>query len=180
MTIPFIVALILAGLILILFEFFTPTFGPLAALGVMALAGAVWLAFTISTATGVTLIVCMAIGVPIYVALLMKNLHRLPGAKNMFLEKVTDMTATGTPDAAALEAFVGKTGTAETLLRPSGDGQGRWQASIGGGRERDHRERHAHQGDRLARNGRGGAADRGCGQAIGQQPIGEAGRTVKL
>ena len=150
MTIPFIVALILAGLILILFEFFTPTFGPLAALGVMALAGAVWLAFTISTATGVTLIVCMAIGVPIYVALLMKNLHRLPGEKHVPREghrydRHGHARCRGTRGVRGQDRHRGD--VAEAL----GRGQGRWQASIGGGRERDHRERHAHQGDRLAR-----------------------------
>jgi membrane-bound serine protease (ClpP class) len=119
-TIAFIVLLILAGFVLILFELLTPTFGPLAAMGLAAFGGAVYLGFTISTAAGVILLLAMLVVVPAYVVLLVRSLPRLPGAKKLFLEKVPSLTATGMPDAAALEPLVGKVGTAETMLRPSG------------------------------------------------------------
>jgi membrane-bound serine protease (ClpP class) len=119
-TIAFIVLLILAGLVLLLFELLTPTFGPLAVMGLAAFGGAVWLGFTLSPEAGVILLIALLIAVPAYVVFLVRSLPRLPGAKKLFLEKVPSLTASGTPDAASMESLVGKTGTAETLLRPSG------------------------------------------------------------
>jgi membrane-bound serine protease (ClpP class) len=119
-TIALIVLLVLAGLVLFLFELLTPTFGPLAAMGLAAFAGAVWLAFTISPVTGVIVLIALLVAVPAYVVFLVRSLPKLPGAKKLFLEKVPQLTATGMPDAAAMESLVGKTGMAETLLRPSG------------------------------------------------------------
>jgi membrane-bound ClpP family serine protease len=118
--IALIVLLILAGMVLILFELLTPTFGPLAAMGLAALVAAVWIGFRLSTTTGVALLLAEVVLVPAYVVFLVRALPRLPGAKKLFLEKVPSLTATGTPDAQAMELLVGKTGTAETQLRPSG------------------------------------------------------------
>lgn len=119
-TIALIFLLVLAGLVLLLFELLTPTFGPLAALGIAALVGAVWLAYTISGTFGTILLLVLVVIVPVYIAMIIRKLPNLPGAKNLFLKNVTHTTASGTPDAQALELLVGKIGKAETLLRPSG------------------------------------------------------------
>jgi membrane-bound ClpP family serine protease len=119
-TIALIVLLILAGLVLLLFELLTPTFGPLAAMGLAALVGAVWLGFTLSGPAGVILLIALLVFTPAYIVFLVRMLPRLPGSRKLFLEKVPTLTATGTPDAEALEGLVGKIGKAETLLRPSG------------------------------------------------------------
>ena len=120
-TVGIIIALVIAGLVLLLLEILTPSFGVLAAMALAALAAAVYLCFTrINSTVGVAAIVVLIIGVPAYLVALVKALPKLPIGQKFFLRKARDGAATGTPDASELEAMLGKTGTAETALRPSG------------------------------------------------------------
>jgi membrane-bound serine protease (ClpP class) len=120
LAIAMMVLLILASLVLLLFEFLTPTFGPLAILALASAAGAVAVAASISRTLAVVLTVSLLIGLPVYVVLMIRLLPRLPLAKGLFLQKAPDATGTALPDAVALDSLVGKEGAAETMLRPSG------------------------------------------------------------
>ena len=119
-TIALIVLLILAAMVLILFELLTPTFGPLAAMALAALVGAVWLAFTISPLTGLVLIAALLFGMPTYVVLLVRLLPRSAMGRRLFLGKTPRATADAAPEAPAVQALVGRTAVAETMLRPAG------------------------------------------------------------
>jgi len=117
--IPIIIALLVAGLVLLLLEILTPTFGILIALGAISLAAAVWLCFRISSALGLVMIVALVITVPVYLVALVKWLPMSPLGKKLFLRKAPK-PAVATPEAAEHEALVGRTGLAESLLRPTG------------------------------------------------------------
>jgi membrane-bound serine protease (ClpP class) len=119
-TISFIILLLLAALVMFLLEILTPTFGVLAVMGIAALAGAVWFSFAISTTVGVVMIVAIVIVVPIYFVVMVRYLPRLPLTRKLFLDRVPNPAGSGTPKADKYESLVGKTGTAETQLRPSG------------------------------------------------------------
>jgi len=120
MTVAWIILLLLAALVFILFELLTPTFGVLAALALAALVGAVWLAFAKGAVPGVAVLVIGLFGVPLYVMALVRWLPKSRMGKSLFLSKVPDSTGAGTPTASQYAGLVGKTGTAETLLRPGG------------------------------------------------------------
>jgi membrane-bound serine protease (ClpP class) len=126
-TIGIIVLLILAGLVFILFELLTPTFGPLAVLGLASLAGAGYFAFQVSSLAGIGVTVGMLLGVPVYIVLLVKYLPHTPLGRTLFLAQAPSADAAATPEAPKLDSLVGHVGVAETVLRPSGavrvDGQ---------------------------------------------------------
>jgi membrane-bound serine protease (ClpP class) len=120
LAIALTVLLVIGSLVFVFFEIITPTFGPLAALGVASAVGAVAVAATVSRTAAVVLAIGLVVALPAYVILLVKLMPRLPLAKGLFLQKVPDATGAASPDAATLESLVGKEGLAETLLRPSG------------------------------------------------------------
>lgn len=127
-TILYILALLIAALLLILFELVTPSFGLLTIFGLLAAGGAVWLAFSISRTLGYVLLVALVLGLPAYYILLIRWIPRTRLGQRFFLKPRGDrMKATGTPEAEHTDSMVGRTGTAETYLRPSGavriDGQ---------------------------------------------------------
>ena len=119
-TIAIVVLLILAGMVMIFFEFLTPTFGPLAVMGLACLGGAAWQCFTISTFAGVISIAAMLVGLPVYILAMVRIMPRLPLTRSLFLHKFPVSTASGSPVTPELLDLVGKTGVAETLLRPGG------------------------------------------------------------
>jgi membrane-bound serine protease (ClpP class) len=119
-TISYVVLLLLAAMVMFLLEILTPTFGVLAVMGIAALGVAVWFAFTISPGTGLVVIVGILVGMPIYLVFMVRYLPRLPLTRKLFLDRVTGVAGTGTPKAARYESLVGKTGEAETQLRPAG------------------------------------------------------------
>lgn len=122
-----IIVLVISGLAFLLLEIITPMFGVLVGLGLMALSGAVWLAFTVSQLMGMLMLFAMVIVIPAYLVLVVKFLPRSPLGRRMFLGKAPEATAAATPEAPRHEVLVGKEGVAETPLRPSGairiDGQ---------------------------------------------------------
>jgi membrane-bound serine protease (ClpP class) len=119
-TIAIIVACILAAMIFFLFEFLTPTFGPLAVMGLISLCGAVWAAYTISPTVAIVLGVAMGPVTLIYIIILLKVVPKTRFGRKLFLDKVSDVAASGAPAAAELAAMIGKTALAETTLRPGG------------------------------------------------------------
>ncbi len=120
MTLAYIIGLLLAAMVLILFDFLMGTLGLLAILAVAAMAGAAWLGFTESTGLGIGVIVFVIIGMPAYVAALVKFLPRTRWGHKLYVPKVPPSSGTGTPSAGGFVSLVGKTGTAETLMRPAG------------------------------------------------------------
>ena len=119
-TIATIAALLLAGLVLLLLEVLTPAFGMLAAGAIAALVAAIWVCFTISPSLGMVMIVVVVVGVPTYLVYLVKVLPRTPLGRRLFLRKAPKGTGDGTPEAEELRRLIGRTGKAETALRPSG------------------------------------------------------------
>lgn len=119
-TLSLIVALILAAMVLFLLEILTPSFGLLGALAVAALVWVVLLVFDVGTTLGWVVMLSLIVVVPAYLFVLVKWLPRTPLGRRVFLKRVKDATGAGTPETAKHESLVGKTGLAETDLRPSG------------------------------------------------------------
>lgn len=119
-TIAFIVLFLVVGFLLFLFELLTPSFGVFTALGLFAIGLAVYQAFTISPVLGIVLLVALIFAIPAYFILLIKLLPRSRFGGKLFLHKAPDAGGGAAPEAEKHDALVGKTGTAETQLRPSG------------------------------------------------------------
>jgi len=119
-TIAFIVLFLVVGFLLFLFELLTPSFGVFTALGLAAMVLAVYQAFTISPVLGIVLLVALIFTIPAYFILLIKLLPRSKFGGKLFLSKVPDAGGGAAPEAEKHDALVGKTGTVETQLRPSG------------------------------------------------------------
>ena len=120
MTISLIVGLILVSMVLILFDFLTGTLGLLATVALAALIGAIWLGFTQSAGLGIVVLAVVVLGMPVYVIMLIKFLPRTRWGSKLFVPKVPPSSGSGTPSAVDFPALVGKTGLADTLLRPAG------------------------------------------------------------
>lgn len=119
-TFLIIVALIVAGLVLLMLEILTPSFGLLAAGAVAALCGAVYMCYTVNPGLGIGVLVVLLVGVPCYLVFMVKWLPTTTIGQHLFLKRVSHAEGEGVPDADDLAAMVGQTGTTETLLRPSG------------------------------------------------------------
>ena len=119
-TVVLIAFLILLGLILFTFELVTPSFGLLTVLAVSAFGLAAWQAFMLSSMFGVILIVVLLVAVPAYLISMVKYLPKTRLGSWIFLKSAEAAGTDGTPEADDNAALVGKTGTTETLLRPSG------------------------------------------------------------
>ncbi len=119
-TVALIVFCMVAGMLLVLAELLTPSFGLIASLALAAFGGAIWLSFGISATLGWTMLVTVLVGLPFYLWFLVRALPHLPGGRSLFLKQTPVSTATGAPDAELHKAMIGKIGTAETMLRPGG------------------------------------------------------------
>ncbi|MBN1555593.1 MAG: hypothetical protein JXA11_12680 [Phycisphaerae bacterium] len=111
---------LLAAAVCFLLEVCTPSFGVLAFLGLASFAGAVVFGFRINMFVGMMVILGCLIVTPIYLYFLVKLLPKTPLGKRLFLRAAPDATNDAAPESAILASLVGKTGVAETLLRPSG------------------------------------------------------------
>ncbi len=116
----YIIALIIAGLLFLGLEFITPTFGVLAFFAVASFIGAIWLGFTISPLAGVLLIVGLLIGVPLWLLFVVRFLPKSPLSRKLFLKQAPKEPGAGIPESDKYNSLVGKIGTAETTLRPTG------------------------------------------------------------
>jgi membrane-bound serine protease (ClpP class) len=115
-----ILILLLAGAVLFLVEVLTPAFGLLAVLGVAALGGAVFFSFRVSAYLGGAVLGGCLVGTPFYLYGMVKLLPTTPLGRKLFLKRARDASHEATPDADELAALVGRTGVAESILRPSG------------------------------------------------------------
>lgn len=130
------IGLILAAMILGLFELLIPSFGLITAAAIACVCGAIYIAFTISPTFGLAMVAFCVIAAPLYIVAVIRFLPRTSVGRRLFLKAVPPATGSGTPDVDQFKQLVGKTGTADTSLRPSGivviDGQ-RIQASAEAG-----------------------------------------------
>ncbi len=116
-----IVALILAGLLLLAVELCTPTFGVLAIAGVLCLGGGVYLCFTINPVAGLGSVLGLIVIVPLWLWVVVKVLiPRTFVGRILQLTPRTPAPGEGTPLAEAQKSLLGKQAVAETSLRPSG------------------------------------------------------------
>ena len=118
--IEYMIALILAGMVFLLLEIITPTFGLLAVLGIASFAGAVAVAFAISPVLGVIMTAGLLFLVPAYLVITVKFLPKSPLGRRLFLRGARNATGEATPEASEHKSLVGKTGVAESILRPTG------------------------------------------------------------
>jgi membrane-bound serine protease (ClpP class) len=115
-----VVALVVAGLVFIIVEILTPTFGVVALMSVAALAGAIWVAFDANQWFGITTLAVLLVGVPFYVVGMVRYLPRSPIGRRFFLAQAAEAEAAAVPEADQLRSFLGRETVAETDLRPSG------------------------------------------------------------
>ena len=115
-----VAALILAALILTMLEILTPSFGILGGLAVVAAAAAIVVAWHESSLAGLALLIALIVAAPLYLVFLVKWLPRTPMGRKLFLKNRIADPGEGTPEADVLEDMIGKIGTTETMLRPSG------------------------------------------------------------
>ncbi|MBN1943839.1 MAG: hypothetical protein JW849_11150 [Phycisphaerae bacterium] len=115
-----IVACLIAGAVCFLLEICTPSFGVLAFLGLASLAGAAVFGFRVNMFAGMMVILGCLLVTPVYLYVLVRLLPNTPLGRRLFLRAAPAADNTAVPESAALAALVGKTGTAESLLRPSG------------------------------------------------------------
>jgi len=113
-----IIALLLAAMMLIVAEFFIPVMGIVAIAAVLAIAGAVTLAFMHDGTAGTLLLLGVLVFFPIYIALLIRALPNSPLGKRAFLKQAE--AGRLTPEQESLAQLVGQEGVAETPLRLSG------------------------------------------------------------
>lgn len=117
-----ILVLLIAALVMFILEIVTPTFGVLIAIGLAALGGAIYVAFTIHEAFGLVMLVVTIVLIPTYLVMVVRLLPDSPLGKKLFLKAAEwkDTPGEGTPAAAEESTLVGKEGVAETYLRPVG------------------------------------------------------------
>ena len=115
-----IVVLILAAMVLAMLEILTPSFGLIGALAAACVAGAIYTAWTLSSVFGIVLLIGVIVATPLYLVFLVRWVPRTRFGQKLFLKRIVVDLGEGTPEADMLEHMIGKTGTAETMLRPSG------------------------------------------------------------
>ncbi len=111
---------ILLGLVLMLLEIITPTFGVLFGLGLMSFAVAIWRGFAVDATLGWTLLIALLAAIPAYFVILVKFLPHSPLGRHIFLGKAPSAQNDAAPESPRLSELVGKQGRAETPLRPGG------------------------------------------------------------
>ena len=115
-----IIALLIAGLLLLVLEILTPSFGILVGMAILALAAASWLTYQENAVVGVIMMVVLFVLVPAYLIAVVKYLPKSRLGRRLVLGETRHDRGEGMPEAAQDLSLVGKTGTAETTLRPSG------------------------------------------------------------
>ena len=115
-----IIVLVAASLVIFLLEILTPTFGILAILGIIAIVSAIVTAFSVSAVLGIAMTAGALVLIPAYMIMLVRLLPKTPLGRHMFLGPRAQATAEGTPLAQELFGLIGKTGQADTMLRPTG------------------------------------------------------------
>ncbi len=115
-----IIVMLVVAAVMFLLEVCTPSFGILASVGVCAIGGAIYYAFRINSVVGFLVLLGSLIGTPFYLYFMVRLLPNTPLGRRLFLKQAKDATRGATPEADELAELVGKTGVAESSLRPSG------------------------------------------------------------
>ncbi len=111
-----LILLIAAALVLIVIEAFLPTHGVLGGLGVLLVIGAIYLGFTINTATGAIVFAGSAIAAPVMTILVLKTWQRSPIGRRITLNATT-------PPMEHEQIRIGDVGTTVSTLRPMGEAE---------------------------------------------------------
>ncbi|MCE5279276.1 MAG: NfeD family protein [Planctomycetaceae bacterium] len=119
-TVTLIIVMAILAIVLMTFELITPSMGLLTIMASIAAAVAVWQAFTLGNLAGVLVLLGLLGFGGLYLWVFVKVLPNTRVGNWLYLKNVKVSAGEGTPDAAAFESMVGKTGLAETMLRPSG------------------------------------------------------------
>ena len=113
--------LLLGGAVLLVLEFFVPSAGSLGGLAAICLVAAVIIGFTVSTGTGILILILVMIGVPALLALMIKVWPLTPIGRRLFLSPPTgDEVEPYREENARLRDYVGHTGIATTKMLPAG------------------------------------------------------------
>lgn len=115
-----VLVLVLAAAVFFAAEICTPIFGLLAGLGLACIAAAVWVGFRLNATFGLVLLIALVVLTPVYLAQLVRVLPKTRFGKRLFLKEARQGAGDATPEADDLKHLVGRRGTAETTLRPSG------------------------------------------------------------
>ncbi len=118
--ITLIVILVLGGLALVVAEVCTPAFGMLAVAAMACLVAAVYHCFRINPVFGLVAVLVLLVGLPVYLAYMIKLFPKTPLGKRLSLRKVESSVGAGVPDATAHADLMGAEGLTLSVLRPSG------------------------------------------------------------
>lgn len=112
--------LLVMAFLLIFLELVIPSFGTIALASAACFAVSVFLAFQHSAFAGFLFVGIILAGVPVAVTLAVKLFKKSPLGKRMILAGPSSEMSGGGAGPEDLTVLVGKTGTAKTVLRPSG------------------------------------------------------------
>lgn len=119
-TLGYMLASVATGLVCLLLEIVTPSFGILAGAAIAAFVSAIVLGFYIDPLLGLLMIVLAMAMIPLYLYGVVKILPKSPLGRKLFLRSAKKADGDATPEAEKYLSLVGKSGVAETTLRPSG------------------------------------------------------------
>jgi len=119
-TVLLIVVLAVAAMALIVVEICTPMFGLLALLAIGAAGWAVYLCYAINGVAGIVATIVALIGLPAFSIAAVKIIPKTALGSRLGLKRERVRAGEGTPEAASLSQYVGRTTNTESVLRPSG------------------------------------------------------------
>jgi len=109
----------LAGIALMMVEIFVPAYNMIGLIGLGVLGYGLYRLFLISETAGFVGVVVLAIALPTAVVITVKNWHRTPAGRYISYPNPR-LTEEDRMPRSELEALLGKTGRAMTILRPVG------------------------------------------------------------
>ncbi len=112
--------LILGGMLLIFAEVCTPTFGTLAAAALVCFAFAIYYCFSISSLFGLVATIVTLIGIPIYVAYMIRFFPKTPIGKRLALSERRVNAGGGVPQSDTEAKLLDSEGVTFSTLRPAG------------------------------------------------------------
>ena len=105
---------------LILAEVCTPAFGVLALTAVGCFVWAVYICFRTHSVLGFAVTAALLVGLPFYLAFLIRLLPKTPLGKRLALKKLRADPGAGVPPAEEHSDLIGAEGVTTSILRPSG------------------------------------------------------------
>ncbi|MBI9106340.1 MAG: hypothetical protein JEZ04_06295 [Spirochaetales bacterium] len=113
--------LLVIGIAIILLEFFIPSFGLIGLIGTASIVGSIVLAFRVSSMAGSIFLIASLIIVPVLMMMFFKFFPRTFFGRKLILKRRFDSEDGFTSySSEKYQELQGRTGTAETDLRPSG------------------------------------------------------------